>query len=201
MEYFALLAAVVSSQVEGGALEKEAKDAAERAISEREFIRRKKSVLPPGSCNTSPRSSCVFTHVDVFCLSKEFKHTLLRSSVGATKPISSTRSHPAHQHALTTAHTFQPARPSDTRPLYAKPNTYPSALSALERPPEPSASLVAGDLPRNLRDSSKLYVTEPAERNMALRYASAALVLACFFASIVTGESVLHRLHRVTTGV
>lgn len=36
---------------------------------------------------------------------------------------------------------------------------------------------------------------------MARRYASAVLVLACFCASFLTGESSLHSLHRVPTGV
>lgn len=68
VEYFALLTAVVSNQVEGGALEKEAKDAAERARSEREFMRRKKSVSPPRSCNTSP-AKLVRVHMLTFSVS------------------------------------------------------------------------------------------------------------------------------------
>lgn len=99
---------------------------------------------------------------------------------------------------LTTTHTFQSVHPADARPIYAQPNYRISDLHAAELPPKPSASrIAAGDLPRNLRDSSKLYVTKPAERNMARRYASSALVLACFFASILTGKCIVCRLHRV----
>ena len=111
VEYFRLLNAVVSSQAEGGALEKEVKDTAEREKIEREFMRGQQSVLPPRSCNTS--SAKLMRVVDALC-PREFIYTLLRSFVGATKPIASIRSHPMHNHSGLRAHNY-PHLPVSTR--------------------------------------------------------------------------------------